>query len=85
MNNSHKESDVAAFKVGLDGVYRFSETEIGPFAGYGSWTTPNTFEINYQHIGFSIPAKFILTFEGDSLTVEEFGVVGTYTYTGIMK
>jgi hypothetical protein len=36
----------------LDGVYRFSETDIGPFATYGGWTVPNTFEINYQHIGY---------------------------------
>ena len=80
-----KESDVAAFKVGLDGVHRFSETEIGPFAAYGSWTTPNSFEINYQHIGYSTPAKFILTFAGDEIIVEEFGVVGSYTYSGSIK
>ncbi|MBI9045483.1 MAG: serine hydrolase [Anaerolineaceae bacterium] len=80
-----KEGDMTDFKVGLDGVYHFSETEIGAFAAYGSWTTPNTFEINYQHIGYSTPAKFILTFEGDEITVEEFGVVGSYTYSGIVK
>ena len=80
-----KESDVAVFQVGLDGIYRFSETEIGPFAAYGNWTAPNRFEINYQHIGYSTPAQFILTFEGESITVEEFGVVGSYTYTGVMQ
>ena len=80
-----KESDAATFRVGLDGVYHFSETEIGSFAAYGSWTAPNTFEINYQHIGYSTPAKFILTFEGDKIIVEEFGVVGSYTYAGIMQ
>jgi CubicO group peptidase (beta-lactamase class C family) len=80
-----KESDVAAFKVGLDGVYHFSETEIGTYAAYGSWTAPNIFEINYQHIGYSTPAKFILTFVGDVITVEEHGVVGSYTYEGVMQ
>ncbi len=80
-----KESDVAAFQVGLDGVYRFSETDIGPFAAYGRWTAPNTFEINYQHIGYSTPAQFILTFEGETINVEEFGVVGSYTYAGVMQ
>ncbi len=80
-----KENDVAVFQVGLDGVYRFSETDIGPFAAYGSWTAPNTFEINYQHIGYSTPARFILTFAGETITVEEFGVIGSYTYAGIMQ
>ena len=36
-------------------------------------------------IGYSTPAIFILNFEGDSLTVEEFGVIGSYTYSGAMK
>lgn len=80
-----KEDNVAVFKVGLDGVYHFSETAIGPFAANGSWTAPNTFEISYQQIGYSTPAKFILTFVGDGITVEEFGVVGSYTYAGIKK
>lgn len=80
-----KESDTAVFQVGLDGAYRFSETEIGPFAAYGSWTAPNTFEINYQHIGYSTLARFILTFAGETITVEEFGVIGSYTYTGVRR
>jgi len=80
-----KENDVALFQVGLDGVYRFSETDIGPFAAYGSWTAPNTFEINYQQIGYSTPAKFILTFDGETISVEEFGVIGSYTYTGVRR
>ncbi len=80
-----KESDVANFRVGLDGTYHFSETKIGPFAARGSWTGPNTFEIEYQQIGYSTLGKFILTFEGDTVTVEEFGVVGSYTYSGKIK
>lgn len=77
-----KVNDEVTFRVGLDGTYHFSKTEIGSFAAYGSWTSPNTFEINYQHIGYSTPAKFILTFEENRIIVQEFGVVGTYTYTG---
>jgi len=80
-----KESDVAVFQVGLDGAYRFSETDIGPFAAYGEWTNPNTFEINYQQIGYSTPAKFVLTFKGKTITVEEYGVIGSYTYAGEMQ
>ncbi|MCG8353585.1 MAG: beta-lactamase family protein [Chloroflexales bacterium] len=77
-----KESDVASFKVGLDGVYRFSETDIGPFAAYGSWITPQTFEITCRQVGYSTGSKFILTFDGDVITVAEFGVVGASTYSG---
>lgn len=80
-----KESDVADFKVGLDTTYHFSETEIGPFAARGNWTDPKTFEIKYQQIGYSTLGKFILNFEGDTITVEEFGVIGSYTYSGKLK
>lgn len=80
-----KENDTAVFQVGLDGVYRFSETDIGPVAAYGSWTAPNTFEINCQQIGYSSPTRFILTFAGETITVEEFGVVGSATYSGNMQ
>jgi hypothetical protein len=38
-----------------------------------------------ESIGYSTPAKFILTFEGDKIIVEEFGVVGSYTYSGKLK
>jgi CubicO group peptidase (beta-lactamase class C family) len=80
-----KENDVAVFNVGLDGTYHFSETEIGPFAARGSWIDSKTFEIEYQQIGYSTLGKFTLTFESDKITVEEFGVIGSYTYSGSMK
>ena len=80
-----KVSDEVMFQVGLDGVYRFSETPIGSFAAHGSWIYPNSFEINYQQVGYSAPAKFVLIFEGQSITVEESGLVGTYTYSGTIK
>ena len=58
-----KVNDVACFRLGLDGVYRFSETEIGPFAAYGDWTAADTFEITYRQIGYSTEGKFTLIFD----------------------
>jgi hypothetical protein len=80
-----KVSDVVSLQVGLDGVHRFSESEIGPFAAYGSWTAPDTFEINILQIGYSSGTRFVLTFAGDAITVQEFGVVGSSTYSGVIQ
>lgn len=77
-----KETDVVSYQVGLDGVYRFTETEIGTFAAYGSWTSPQTFEITYQLIGYSNPGKWSLTFKEFAIEVVEVGVTGEYTYSG---
>ncbi len=80
-----KVHDVASFQIGLDNAYRFTDTEIGPFAAYGSWTAPDSFEISYQQIGYSAPAQFIVTFEQDEIEVTEISLTGSYTYSGRTK
>ncbi len=80
-----KVHDVASFQVGLDGVYRYSECDIGSFAAVGRWTSPNTFELSYQHIGYSAPAKFSLVFDQDQLDVTEVSLTGSFTYSGVMQ
>jgi CubicO group peptidase (beta-lactamase class C family) len=77
-----KVHDVASFQIGLDGVYRFTDTEIGEFAAVGTWISPDTFEISYQQVGYSAPAKFILTFDQDTIEVTEVSLVGSTTYAG---
>jgi len=77
--------EVASIQVGLDGVYRFSETESGGYAAYGSWTSANTFEIYYQHIGYSAPTQLSLTFDQDRIEVTEISVTGSTTYSGNMQ
>ncbi len=73
-----KVHDEATFQVGLDGVYRFSKTSIGSFAALGSWTAPDTFELSYQHIGYSAPSQFTSTFEQDKINVTEVSLTGSY-------
>ena len=80
-----KVHDVASFQVGLDGVYRFSDTDIGSFAAFGTWTATNTFELTFQQIGYSAPAQFIFSFEGDEIAVTEVSLTGSYTYSGAMQ
>lgn len=77
-----KESDVVSYKIGLDGQYRFTKTEIGSFAAKGSWTSPDTFEISYQLIGYSNPGKWSLIFNQEVIKVVEEGVTGVYEYSG---
>jgi CubicO group peptidase (beta-lactamase class C family) len=80
-----KVHEAASFQVGLDGVYRFSETEIGKFAAVGTWTSPDTFEISYQQIGYSAPVKFIFTFDQDMIEVTEISLVGTAAWSGVVE
>jgi CubicO group peptidase (beta-lactamase class C family) len=80
-----KVDEVASIQVGLDAVYRFSETESGGYAAFGTWTSPNTFEIFYQHIGYSAPIQLTLTFDLDTIVVAEVSVTGSTMYTGNMQ
>jgi CubicO group peptidase (beta-lactamase class C family) len=77
--------ELVSFQVGLDSAYRFSETETGSFAAYGNWIAPDTFDIDSLQIGYSSGTKFVLTFDGNTITVQEFGVVGSSTYSGVAE
>lgn len=77
-----KVHDAASFAVGLDGTYRFSDTDIGCFAALGSWTAPHIFELFYQQIGYSAPVKFVFTFNKDQIDVQETGLTGSLAYSG---
>jgi len=69
---------VVSYHVGLDNVYRFTETDIGTFAAVGAWTSPDTFEISYPLIGYSNPGKWSLTLKKYGIEVVEVGVTGEY-------
>lgn len=77
-----KESDEVSYRIGLDNVYHFTETANGTFAAVGVWSSPDTFEISYQQIGYSNPGKWSLTFKNDVIEVVEVGVTGEYKYLG---
>lgn len=77
-----KENDTVAYRIGLDSVYRLTGTNEGTYAAFGSWTTPYTFTIDYELIGYSTRGAWKLTFDADEIAVEEVGVTGVYTYSG---
>ncbi|MFC1960847.1 hypothetical protein ACFLYO_09055 [Chloroflexota bacterium] len=52
---TRRVNDAAFFQVGLDGVYRYTETDIGIIAAYGNWNSPDTFEVFYQWGATLIP------------------------------
>jgi CubicO group peptidase (beta-lactamase class C family) len=72
----------ASFRVGLDGVYRYTETEIGTMAATGAWTAPDTFEVSFRWIGYSATDRLIMTFDGDAIEVTEVGLTGSSTFAG---
>lgn len=74
--------DVASFQVGLDGVYRYTETGIGTIAAYGDWSSPDTFEVFYQWVGYSAPDHLTITFVQDTIEVTETSVTGSTTFLG---
>jgi CubicO group peptidase (beta-lactamase class C family) len=79
-----KEYDVVHYRVGLDGVHRLTETNNNTYAAVGSWTSPNTFSLNCEIIGYTTKDKWNLTFDidKDEILVEEVGVTGKYNYGG---
>jgi len=77
-----KENDIVHYRVGLDGVYRLTETNNSTYAAVGSWTSPNTFSIDCEIIGYSSKDKWNLTLEEDEILIEEIGVTGKYHYGG---
>ncbi|MBN2072736.1 MAG: serine hydrolase [Actinobacteria bacterium] len=77
-----KQKDIVKYQVGMDSVYRLSESNGDTYAAYGYWSAPDTFVIEYELIGYCATGKWVLTFKGDEITVEETGVTGVYNYKG---
>jgi len=77
-----KKNDVVNYRVGLNGSHQLTETNNNIYAVVGSWTSPNTFSIDCEIIGYSTKDKWNLTYNGDEIAVEEKGVTGVYTYEG---
>lgn len=80
-----KKNDDVNYRVGLNGSHQLTETNNNTYAAVGSWTSPNTFSIDCEIIGYSTKDKWNLTFNGDEIAVEEKGVTGVYTYEGKEK
>ncbi len=68
--------------VGMDGMYRWTRVHDERYAAKGSWTSPDTFVIDYEIIGYSSRGKWTLRFVQDEIFVDEVGVTGAYSYQG---
>lgn len=80
-----RESWDVDYQIGLDGVYRFTASNDSVFAAVGTWTSPNTFQLEVEIIGYSTFDTWEFTFEGDDIRVTEFSITGDYTYNGKAK
>lgn len=73
------------YKIGLNNRYRMTNTNGKSYAALGAWTSPNTFTISYELIGYSAKGKWILTFVDDKIKVKEIGMTGEYNYEGKLQ
>ena len=71
-----------AYRVGLDGLPRVTETSIGSFAATGGWLDESTFAVDYEWIGYTDMGRFEFSFGEDQVNVVDSTVVGSQSYTG---
>ena len=70
------------YEVGLDNVFRLTDSRADQYAAKGSWTTPTTFVIDYEQVGYSNTGQWRLSFAEDGVEVTEVGVTGEQQYRG---
>jgi len=78
-----KLGEVINMKIGLDNVPRLIETNNHTYAGKGYWSSPDTFTIEYEVVGYSTQDRWNLIFTENGITVEEINeITGVRTYSG---
>lgn len=77
-----RESWAPDFRIGLDGIQRYTNTNVGIFAAAGKWMSRDTFAVEVEIIGYTTFDSWEFRFVGDQLIVTEASITGTYTYTG---
>ena len=82
MRYTARESWDLAFTIGLDGVYRTTETTLGPVAAKGRWRSPTTFELDVEIIGYSTFDRWEFTFTDAGVQVVEHSISGMFEYAG---
>ena len=60
--------------VGLDGLYRISESRLGTIGAKGEWLTDHTFRLYVKTIGASMQLRMDMTFNGIVLEIVAFQV-----------
>jgi hypothetical protein len=76
------EKSPKGIDIGLNNIHRLTESNRDTYAAVGSWTSPNTFSIDYEIIGYTTKDKWNFTFDGEKILIEEVGVTGKYRYSG---
>ncbi|MCP4317371.1 MAG: serine hydrolase [Hyphomicrobiales bacterium] len=77
-----RESWAPSYRIGLDGVPRTTGINDGIFVASGEWTTPDTFSVNVEIVGYTTFDRWEFRFVDDSLFVTEYSITGDYTYAG---
>ncbi len=74
-----QDADMQQLLVGLDGMYRISETtDYGPSAQYGYWETPDTFVLVQQYLRDADWRRTRIQFSGTTFTVHSEWFVEPY-------
>ena len=80
-----RETWDVAYEIGLDGVIRFTETNDSVFAAVGEWTSPDTFRVDVEIVGYSTFDSWDFVFGDDIVDVHEHSITGTYRYRGRVR
>ncbi len=57
------------FPLGLDGVYRVTDSPAFPYVQKGAWIRDNVFQIDQELLGWPYLSRILLTFEGNTVRV----------------
>lgn len=79
---NEKEGDFISYQIGLDNSIRLTESNGVTYASFGYWINEASFVVETEVVGYSTKDKWAFTFEGDTLFVEETGVIGVQNYEG---
>lgn len=82
LSYSKQKKELIEYQIGLDNQYQITRLEGNAYAAKGEWTSPNTFSVSYELIGYSSRGKWTFTFDQDKIEVNEIGMTGDYTYEG---
>lgn len=84
ISHSAREDWKVRYLIGLDGVFRETENETGGYFAKGTWTAPDTLQVEVEIVGYTTFDIWEFRFEANNLTVTERTITGDYTYSGTL-
>jgi len=80
-----RESWNIGYRIGLDHVRRVSDSNNSTFAAVGEWTSPDTFSLEVEIVGYSTFDRWEFRFNHDEIHITEHSISGDFTYSGRLQ